>query len=600
MATTIAKLIAILGLDKSEFDKGVEGAEKRGNVLGNTLHGLGMVGGGVLAAGLGAATAAAVLLGKTIGPASDLGESANAINVVFTDAADILHEYGKTAATTVGLSTRSFNQLSSVTGAFLTNLGFDSKGAANETIKLTERAADMASVFNTDVSSALAAIQSGLKGEFNPLEQFGVKLNAATINERALAMGLANTEEELTDSNKATAALALIYEQTDKVAGDFANTSDGLANMQRIFAAQVENTAARFGTKLLPALTSAGKTLMQYFSSPAVQAFLDTLAERIGALAQAAADKLPIFIQNIKSAFGWLMDNKGVIVAAIAVISAAVLAFIATSAAAMLAAAPAFLPVLAVILLIAGAAYLLYQAWTNNWGGIQQKTAAVIAFIQPFIQQLITWLQTNIPIAIQYLTNLWNNVLMPALRGAWSWMQSVLFPFLKQLGDLFMNTIGRQIVTLVNIINANFLPILKQVASWLGANLMPVLKTVGSYLFNNWVNGFKALSRGIETVTGWLQRMNDMLSSIQLPSWLTPGSPTPFELGLLGIADAMQRINSTGLPSLSAGSMTGAPVGAGAAVININFSSNGITDEKEAARKIVGAVNVILRDKGLS
>jgi hypothetical protein len=33
------------------------------------------------------------------------------------------------------------------------------------------------------------------------------------------------------------------------------------------------------------------------------------------------------------------------------------------------------------MLLIAGIAYVIYRAWTENWGGIQEKTAAVWAWL---------------------------------------------------------------------------------------------------------------------------------------------------------------------------------------------------------------------------
>ena len=110
----------------------------------------------------------------------------------------------------------------------------------------------MASIFNTDVSQAFGAIQSAIKGEFNPLEQFGVKMNAAMIEAKALEMGLADATGEITDSAKATAALALVMEQTEQYAGDFANTSDGLANSTKIVKADLANLSAQMGTQLLP------------------------------------------------------------------------------------------------------------------------------------------------------------------------------------------------------------------------------------------------------------------------------------------------------------------------------------------------------------
>lgn len=188
--------------------------------------------------------------------ASDLGESINAINVVFGEAADTIHEFGKTSAETVGLSTRAFNDLVVPLGSVFQNFGDSADEAARKSIELTQRAADMASVFNVDVTEALTAIQAALRGEADPIERFGVSVNAAAVEAKALALGLAETKSQITDADKATARYALILEQTARVAGDFTNTSDQLANKTRILKADAENLAAEFGEALLPIMAS--------------------------------------------------------------------------------------------------------------------------------------------------------------------------------------------------------------------------------------------------------------------------------------------------------------------------------------------------------
>lgn len=192
----------------------------------------------------------------SVSAASNLDESINAVNKTFGTAADTIESFGQVSAQAVGLSTREFNQLATVTGSMLTNLGFNADAAATETVRLTQRASDMASVFNTDVGTALAAVNSALKGEANPIEQFGVKLNDAAVRARAVELGLAETTAAVDANGKATATLSLIYEQTNKTAGDFAQTSDGLANSQRRAAAAMENAQARLGKAVTPALAN--------------------------------------------------------------------------------------------------------------------------------------------------------------------------------------------------------------------------------------------------------------------------------------------------------------------------------------------------------
>ena len=255
--SVISELIVGLGLNSSNFNSGLSDAENRAKGAASSIGAsLAKVGAGLSKAGttltLGL-TAPIVAFGvKATMMASDLEESMNAVNVVFGQSAGIIHNFGAQSAVSAGMAESEFNGLAATMGAFLKNVGYSLDETAQETIGLTQRAADMASIFNTDVAQALAAIQSGLKGEFNPLEQFGVKINAAAIEAKALAMGLAGTKEELTDSMKAAASLALIYEQTDQFAGDFLNTSDGLANSTKILTARANDLVSRLGVHLLP------------------------------------------------------------------------------------------------------------------------------------------------------------------------------------------------------------------------------------------------------------------------------------------------------------------------------------------------------------
>lgn len=306
MAGSLGEAVLDLTADGSQLEKDVEKAK------GNAQDSLNKLGGNLQKTGLaltaGVTAPLAGLAFTMVNASSDLEESQNALNVVFGESSAKLDAYGDTAAETVGLAKSEFNELSSVTGSFLQNLGFDSDEAADKTIELTERAADMASVFNTDVDQALGAVQSALKGEFNPIENFAVKMNQAAINAKVLEMGLVpvtqNTLEieeaqikaqravenlnevmadeestaldleeaqlavdkaqaklseamegstgEITDNMKAQAALAIIMEQTERLSGDFQNTSDGLANSTRIVKAELKDQAAALGQELLP------------------------------------------------------------------------------------------------------------------------------------------------------------------------------------------------------------------------------------------------------------------------------------------------------------------------------------------------------------
>lgn len=212
-----------------------------------------------------------------------LGESVNAVEVVFGDASDTIFSFSDRVAQSAGLARSEFQQMSTVLGAALQNAGLSADEAAKKTITLTQRAADLASVFNTDVSDALGAIQAALRGESDPIERFGVTLSAATVDAEAAALGFSKVAGEFDATAKNAARLALIMEQTDIVANDFVNTSDSLANRQRILAAETENARAELGEGLLPVFESLVE------AGPAVVEGLQDLTPALAAMAESAA-----------------------------------------------------------------------------------------------------------------------------------------------------------------------------------------------------------------------------------------------------------------------------------------------------------------------
>ena len=222
--------------------------------------------------------------GAAVRAASDLEESLNAVNVVFGDSADQITDWGENAATQAGLAQSEFNTAAVRLGASLKNAGLPLDDVAGSTINLTERAADLASVFNTDVNDALGAIQAAIRGESDPIERFGASINAAAVEAKALELGLAGSKSEITEQIKVQARLALIMEQTADVQGDFANTADSAANSLRITKAEVTDLAAELGAELLPIAQAVISELLEL-----VKEFKDLSDSQKTAIIQVAA-----------------------------------------------------------------------------------------------------------------------------------------------------------------------------------------------------------------------------------------------------------------------------------------------------------------------
>lgn len=247
--------------------------------FGTAIKGLAVVGGALAVAGI------TSFVKDSIAAASDLTESINAVSVSFGDATEGIASLGETAANRLGLSNVQFNAIATQFSGFASNIAGEGGDVVGFIDELTTRGSDFASVYNLEVNDALAIFQSGLAGETEPLRKFGVDLSAATVESFAYANGIAAAGEPLTEAQKQQARYGALLEQTEKVQGDFANTSDGLANAQRILAANFADVQAEVGGPLLGAFASLTTALI-----PVVQELAPVLVEVMGQLAPVIAD----------------------------------------------------------------------------------------------------------------------------------------------------------------------------------------------------------------------------------------------------------------------------------------------------------------------
>lgn len=281
-------------LDGSErlIEKQLGGISTKAGRTASKSFGTGFTGGlkPVLAAGAAifAGGAAVDFTKEAINQASDLNESLNAVQVIFGKNAQGVLDLGATAAGRLGLANVDFNALSVQFGSFAKTVAGKRGDVVGTMDDLTTRAADFASVMNIEVADAAALFQSGLAGESEPLRRYGLDLSAATVDQYAWANGIGKAGKQLTETQKVQARYGLLMKETAKVQGDFSNTSDQLANSQRILAAEWKDAQAELGVSLLPLMKDATRWLIDD-GLPALTGFIDDLKDpstTIGGLAQ--------------------------------------------------------------------------------------------------------------------------------------------------------------------------------------------------------------------------------------------------------------------------------------------------------------------------
>lgn len=410
-------------------------------------------------------------------------------------------------------------------------------------------------------------------------------------------------------------ALVQTMQNADGAIMDAADATADWGEKWQTFRNKITVALAPVGETMMAALGTAMDSVVAIFERPDVQAGISTFVTMIGNFISQAVAYIPVLINGFFQFISFLQNNQGIVIGILAALGVAALAWGVTTAIAAWTALAPLLPVIAVIAAIAAAAYLLYQAWTNNWGGMRDTIMGVWANLQPTFEALKAWLGVAIPAAIQWLSNLWSGTLLPALQSVWSFISTYVLPLLGAIGEVIgaviMNAVRQWSAFLTNVL----VPALSKFWEWIEQNILPTLQKFAAWVAEKVQPALEGIGRVIEDVIGWLGGLADMINNLELPDWLTPGSPTPWEIGLWGVGDALKHLARTEMPAFrSSLELQAQPVGLGGGqlalgagggvgggmVFNINVTSDGITDERDVARKIASAVEVILRERGLA
>jgi TP901 family phage tail tape measure protein len=323
----------------------------------------------------------------------------------------------------------------------------------------------------------------------------------------------------------------------------------------------------------------------------------NTLTNTLGAaISFLSTNLLPALTVGVQFVIDHFTEIKGALLGVGAVLAGGVFAAIVAGIVSL---------VSPIMLVVAGAA-LLGAAWAGNWGDIQGKTFAAWAVIQPILSQLTTWLMTNIPIALQFLADTWTNILLPAMTVIWDFVSGTMFPLWMQLQDFLVSVVGFAVDNLSSQWTNVLLPALSAVWGFISTSILPLLASVGNLIttvvnkaiqamaglwqkvllpalnevwkfiqekvipiftsagenltgneglgpilkdmaenvlpiFKKAMDGVK---NAIKEATAFFNALADAVSDFTLPDILTPGSPTPLETALLGIANAAGQAGS--------------------------------------------------------
>lgn len=276
MATTLFELQALLTLDRTGFDKGVSGARTSfsnlGSDLDNDADNTGSRAGNTWATAFGTA------MGQTIGNfagravdaifdfatdgvklASQMQETQNVIDVTFGASAAQVYRWGEAAETAFGMSTNAALDYAGQLGSMAIGSNYTAEQAANMSTSLVALAADFASFRNISFGEAFSKIKSGLKGEGQAIDELGIIMNVASVEQwyNAQVEGAEKMYGKLSEAEKFAVRYRYIMENASKmgIMGDFTRNRDSFANQMKLFQANMEELKTTLGESLLPVMT---------------------------------------------------------------------------------------------------------------------------------------------------------------------------------------------------------------------------------------------------------------------------------------------------------------------------------------------------------
>jgi len=256
MAIKLGDALLYLDADDKDLKKGLESAERQSKGWGATMTGLFQgFGMGIFSAVGGAIQGAFSQIGESIGLASDLAETTSKVNTLFGDSADEIVAWGQAAAGSLGMTTEAALGAVGTLGNMFMQMGQSSEQAAAMSQSLVQLATDLGSFHNADPTEILDSMNAAFRGEYDSLQKYVPMINAAAVEQRALADTGKAAAAELTALEKQAAIYALTIEGAGAATGDFARTSDGWANTMKTLNAYWAEFKTLLGETLLPILT---------------------------------------------------------------------------------------------------------------------------------------------------------------------------------------------------------------------------------------------------------------------------------------------------------------------------------------------------------
>jgi hypothetical protein len=257
MSMTVGELNVLLKADPSTLISGMNAAESAGSKAANNMsqkweqasqkfQAVGTKMSTFVSLPIAAMGVAAIKL------ASDMSETTNKVDVAFGDSAQVVKDWSETTIDKMGMAAQTAMDSAALYGDMATGMGMAKDEASTMAMGMTQLAGDLASFKNVQVEVAQTALAGVFTGETESLKQLGIVMTETNLKQFAMSQGITKNIQDMTQAEKINLRYAYILSVTGNAQGDFARTSDGVANQTRMAGERIKELGASMGNLLLP------------------------------------------------------------------------------------------------------------------------------------------------------------------------------------------------------------------------------------------------------------------------------------------------------------------------------------------------------------
>lgn len=403
-------------------------------------------------------------------------------------------------AESIGLTEQQYKNSATTMDTYYKNMGLTSQETSKLSGETMNLVADLAAVTDMPFDEAMTRFKSGLMGNYEALDAFGVNVSAASLENSEFVKGLGKSWKQLSDTEKMMAVYNEVMRQGASAQGLAKQEADQFGMKMKLLKQKIMETVASIGEKLLPVL----------------EPLIDKIVKTTEKIADWVANnpELTRTILMIVGAIGIFLTVVGPIISLIGAIALAMAGLTIASAPVILAVAGITAAIIAVIaigaLLIANwdtiktKAGELGEKISETWNNIKQWTSDTWNNVKESISQAWEAVKTK-------TSEIWDNCVQ-VVSEAWEWIKLAVQAGIQFIGDLI--GLAFDIITLPwQFIWQNCGDYVIQAWEWIKTTVGDALNFVGDKIKEGWDKVMSVTQPIWDAIVGFISEKWEQLKS---------------------------------------------------------------------------------------